>query len=116
MKLFNATYELATHNNLKRRYFVKQLQTKNKPKVTSDMLKKIDSNITLFGNDIKRGDILLLGLKINEINDKQLTYNFFYCTREELKELGNGYYYANETDNGIPKIVDKKLMIKFGKE
>jgi len=116
MNLFGAKYEEATASNLKHKFFVKQLQTKHKPKVTMEMLKKIDNNITLFDNVIKKGDILLLGLIISEIiAEKELKYNFFYCTRDELKTLGNGDYYVSETDNGIPKVISKKLMKKFGK-
>ena len=116
MNLYNAIYELATHTNLKRKYFSVQLLAKQRPKVTTEMLRKIDNNITLFGNTIKRGDILLLGLIINNIESgKTVTYNFFYCTKEELKQLGNGDYYVSPTKDGIPKIVDKKLMNKYGK-
>jgi len=117
MNLFGASYELATHSNLKRKYFVEQLQTRYKSKVTSEMLKKIDNNITLFGNTIKKGDILLIGLIINDIiPNKELKYNFFYCTREELKKLGNGDYYVSRTENGIPKLVNKKIVMKFCKK
>lgn len=117
MKLFDVQYDLATVSNLKKKYFLKQLQAKYKPKVTTEILKKIDNNITLFGNEIKKGDILLIGLIINKIIvEKELTYNFFYCTREELKLLGNGDYYVSATEQGIPKVINKKLMKKFGKE
>jgi len=117
MNFFGAKYELATHSNLKRKYFAVQLHAKEKPKVTIEMLKKIDTNITLFGSTIIRGDILLLGLVINDIDvGNEMTYNFFYCTREELKLLGNGDYYVSETEQGIPKLVSKKMIIKFGKK
>lgn len=116
MNLFGAEYELATHSNLKKKYFVVQLQAKEKPKVTTDMLKKIDNNITLFGHTIKRGDILLLGLIINNIEEgKTVSYNFFYCTREELKQLGDGNYYVSATKDGIPKLIDKNIIKQYGK-
>lgn len=116
MNLFGAEYEIATHSNLKKKYFREQIITKHKPKVTSEMLKKIDNNITLFGKTIKRGDFLLMGLLIRWIEQgEKLTYNFFYCTKEELKDLGNGNYYASTTKEGIPKIVDKNLINKYGK-
>jgi hypothetical protein len=115
MNLFGAEYELASHGNLKKNYFRVQLQATQKPKVTKEMLKKLDNNVTLFGHTIKRGDILLLGLSINEIKNSQVSYNFFYCTREELKELGNGDYYVSYTDEGIPKVIGKNLMKKYGK-
>ena len=117
MNLFGSIYEVASHSNLKKKYFVKQIQTKHPPKVTTEMLKKLDNNITLFGNTIKKGDFLLMGLIINDIiPEKELRYNFFYCTKEELKLLGTNDYYVSETKNGIPKVVSKKLIIKFGKQ
>jgi len=117
MNLFGAEYELATHSNLKKKYFVLQLQAKTKPKVTKEMLKKIDNNITLFGHTIKIGNILLLGLIINNIEEgKTVSYNFFYCTREELKKLGEGDYYVSATKDGIPKVVDKNIMKQYGKQ
>ena len=116
MNLFGASYELASHGNLKKKYFAVQLLAKEKPKVTTEMLKKIDNNITLFGHTIKRGDILLLGLIINNVDrGKTISYNFFYCTKEELKELGSGNYYVSPTDDGIPKLVDKNIMKQHGK-
>jgi len=116
MNFFGADYEIASHTNLKRKYFVEQLTAKEKPKVTAEMLKKLGDVDTLFGKKIKIGDMLVLGLIITGIVDgKTLTYNFFYCTSEELKQLGTGQYYASATKNGIPKIIDKTLIRKYGK-
>lgn len=114
MILFGAEYEIANEKNLKNKFFRKQLTTKRKPIVDDKMLKKIDINLTLFNNEIKKEDFLLIGLIITEITEDQLKYNFFYCKKDELKQLGNGEYYANETEAGIPKIVHKNVIKKNG--
>jgi len=110
MNILGTTYEIATHSNLKKKYFIEQLKTKNIPKVTGEMLKKIDNNVTLFGTTIKIGDILLMGLIISNVITDKLEYNFFYCTKNELRKLGSGKYLISGPTEGIPKIIPKNLI------